>query len=112
MVFHLIDIPAAANAENEPPTGQPVQAGDGFRQIERIMLRHQADAGAYFKRLGHGGGEAQAHELVIGMIILLRHLAAAWKRRFAADRDMGVFAGEQRFITALFQLRGKLRKLN
>ena len=108
VVLHLVDVPAAADAENKPPARQAIDTGHGFRQIERIMLRHQADAGANSERLGHGGGEGEADERIVGMIILLRHLAAARKRCFAACRNMGVLARQQRFETALFEFDGKL----
>ena len=43
MVFHLVDVPAAANRENEASVGQAVEACHGLGSHDRIALRHQCD---------------------------------------------------------------------
>src|SRR5205814_9818218 len=45
MVFHLLDIPAAADPEDEAPTRELVEAGDAFGGDDRIAFRDEAKAG-------------------------------------------------------------------
>ena len=108
VIFHLLGIPAAADAEHKSPARQLVQARHAFGGDDRIALRHQADAGAELERFGRRGGEGQRDERVVGVAIAFRKLAAARKGRAAAGGDVGVLADEQGFKTAILQRLGQL----
>jgi hypothetical protein len=103
VVFHFLDVPAAADAEHETAARQLVEAGDAFRGDDRIALGNEADAGAEDQLPGHCRGEGQRDKRVVRMGITLRQLAAARKRALAACRDVGVLGHEQRFEAAIFE---------
>ena len=105
VVLHLLDVPAAADGEDEAAARELVEAGDRFRGDDRVALRHQADAGAELERFGRRGGERQRDERIVRVRIALRQLAAAGERRTAAGRDMRVLADEQRFEAARLRAR-------
>ena len=81
VVFHLLDVPAAADAEHEAAAGELVEAGDLLRGDDRVALRDQADAGAEPQLFRHRGGEGQRDERVVRMGVALRQFAAARERR-------------------------------
>src|SRR6185312_13157847 len=103
VVFHLLDVPAAADAKDEPPARQPVEAGDAFRGDDRVALGNEADAGAEHQLLGRRCREAQRDERVVRVRIALGQLAAAAERRLAAGRDVGVLGDVERVEAAIFE---------
>jgi hypothetical protein len=109
VVFHFLDVPAAADAEHEAAARQLVEAGDTFRGDDRIALGNEADAGAENQLAGRRCGEGQRDKRVVGVGVALRQVTAARERALAAHRDVGVLGHEQRFETALFE---RLRQLD
>src|SRR5438270_8133707 len=103
VVLHLLDIPAAADPEDEAAARQLIEAGDAFRRDDRIALGNECDAGAEHQLSGRRCGEGQRDERIMRMGVALRQFAAARERRLAADRDMGVLGDEQRFKAAVLQ---------
>jgi hypothetical protein len=103
VVFHLLDVPAAADAELETPARQLVEAGDLLRGDDRVPLGNEADAGAEPQVFGDSRGKGQRDERVMRVRIALRQFAAARGRRAPADRDVGVLGYEQRLEPALFK---------
>ena len=45
VVLHLLAVPTRADAEQEAPARQPVDARDLLRRDDRVALDHEADAG-------------------------------------------------------------------
>ena len=103
VIFHLVDIPAAADAEDEAAVRQHVEAGDGLGGDDGIMLRHQADAGADQQLLGRSRGEGQRHEGIVGVRIALGQFTAAGKGRAPAHGYVRVLGHEQRIEAALLE---------
>ena len=103
VILHLVGVPAGADAEDEAAARKLVERGDGLGRDDRIVLRHQADAGAEQKLLGRRRREGQSHERIVGMRIALGQLAAAGERRAPAERDVGVLGHEQRIETAILE---------
>ena len=42
VILHLLDVPTAADAEDEAAAGELVEAGDRFRGDDRVALRDEA----------------------------------------------------------------------
>ncbi len=112
VVFHFLDVPAAADPEDDAAAGELVEAGDAFRGNDRIALGDQADAGAEQQLLGRRRGEGQRDERVVGVGIAPGQLAAAGKRALPADRDVRVLRHEQRFKAALLERGGQFADVN
>src|SRR5262249_59215639 len=89
VMSHLLDVPAAADAELEAPGGEEVEARDLLGRGDRVALDDQADAGPDPELLGGRGGRHEGHERVEGVRGLLRERAAAREGRAPAPRDMG-----------------------
>ena len=112
VVFHLLDIPAAADAKDKPPTRQLVEASDAFRGDDRVALGNEADAGAKDQLFRRRRGKAERDKRVMGMRIALRQFAAGAKRRLAAGWDMRVLGHVERCKAALFEGAGELRNVD
>src|SRR5579862_3284461 len=108
VVFHLLDIPAAADAEDDAAARQLVEAGHRFRGDDRVALGNETDPGAEQQLAGRRRGERQRDERVVGVGVALRQLATAGKRALAAQRDVGVLRYEQRLKPARFERRRQL----
>ncbi len=108
MVLHLVDVPAAADAEDEAAVRELVEAGDRLGGDDRLVLRHQADAGADLELLRRRGGKGQRHERVVRVGVAFGQLAAAGEGRLPAERNMGVFGHVKRAEAAILQ---RLRQL-
>src|SRR5579859_6568649 len=96
VVRHLLDVPAAADRKFEAATRELIEAGDGFRGDDRVVLRHQTDAGPDAKRARRRRREGERDEGIVSVLVAFRQLAAAWERRAAAYRDMRVLADKER----------------
>src|SRR5829696_3057457 len=108
VVFHLFDIPPAADGKQKAAIRELVEARDRLRGDDRITLRHKCDAGADLERSRRGGGKGECDKGVVCVHVPPGQLAAAWKRRAPAHRDVRVLADEQRLESALFQCPRKL----
>ena len=60
----LLALPADPDAEVDPPARQPVEVGDLLGRVQRVALRHQADAGAEADRGRQRGQHAERGERV------------------------------------------------
>src|SRR5579884_1704333 len=112
VVFHFLDVPAAADAEDEAPARQPVEAGDAFRGDDRVALGNETDAGAEHELLRRRGGKGQRDERVVGVRVAFRQFAAAGKRGAPADRNVGVFRHIERPEPALLEGAGEFGDVN
>jgi hypothetical protein len=50
VIFHLLGIPASANAKDETTSGDSIKTGDGLSCDNWIALRHERDPSAETKR--------------------------------------------------------------
>jgi hypothetical protein len=75
VVFHLLDVPAAADSELEAPARQTVEAGDLLGGDDRVALGNEADADAEAQFLRDRSGERQCDERVVRVGIARRQLA-------------------------------------
>ena len=107
VVFHLLDIPAAAEPEDEAPAREPVEAGHGLGGHDGVPLRQQADAGAEGQLLGRGCCESERHEGVMGVRIALLQRAAGREGRAPAGGDVGVLGHEERLETPVLKGAGE-----
>src|SRR5437762_2025506 len=103
VIFHLLDIPAAADTEDKAPARQLIEAGDTFGGDGRVALGYEAIGGAEQQLFGRRRREGQRDERIVRMRIALRQFAAARKRALAAGRNVGVLGHKQRFEAALFE---------
>ena len=103
VILHLVLVPAAADAEQKAASRHLVERGDRLRQLHRVALDHQTDAGAELERGGRGGRGAQAHERVHRVVILLRQLAAGREGGLARQRDVRVLGRPDRLKAARLQ---------
>ena len=101
VVLHLLAVPTRADAEQEAPAGQSVDARDLLRRDDRVALDHEADAGREQQALGGGGRRRERDERVVRVAVLRRQLAAARVGRGAVHRDVRVLGEEQRLEAAL-----------
>ena len=99
-----------------PPTpnsnaaaGDEVERGDLLGRDDRVALDDQADAGTDPQPLGRLRDGGKRHERVERVPVLLRQAAAAWVRRVAADRDVGVLGEQQRLEAGVLRGAAKLR---
>src|SRR5205814_2813005 len=89
VVFHLLGVPAAADAEEEAPAREEVEARDLLGQGDRIVLDDQADARADLERAGYRGRGGERDEGVERVRVLARELGPAGKGRAPASRTGG-----------------------
>src|SRR5256885_12146893 len=101
VVSHLLGVPAAAEAEEEAPAREDVEARDLLGQGDRIVLDAQADARADLERAGRRGRGGERDEGVERVRVLARELGPAGKGRAPARRNVGVLGDEQRLEAAL-----------
>jgi hypothetical protein len=112
VIFHLVGIPTAADAEQKAAVRHLVERGDKFRRLDRVALLHQAHPGSEFEP-GHGdrsGG--QRHKRVHRVVIAFWQFPAARKRGLARGRDVRVLGRPDRFEAALLQRRGEVDRGN
>ena len=112
VIAHLLEVPAGADAEQEPPAREAVERGDLLRRADRIALDQQADRGADpdpLRRVGHRG---ESHERVVDPPVLARQLPARRVGRLAARRDVGVLGDEDRLEAALLRHPGERGRLD
>lgn len=103
MVRGLLDVPAEAQAEREPAAGEMVEGGDLLRQVDRVVLGDQRDAGAEREVFRDRGGLAEGDERVEGAAVLGRKFAARRVRGVPGHRDVGVFGQIEPGESALFE---------
>ena len=103
MVLHLVLVPAAADAEDEPAVRQLVEGRHLLRRLDRVALHDQADTRAQLQRRRHRRDGGQCHERVHHVVILLRQVAAAAEGRLAGQRDVRVLRHPERFEPPLLQ---------
>ncbi len=72
MVRHLLAVPAAADAEDEPAVRDLVDTRDLLGSVDRIALDEKADAGGDANRLARQGGDRQRDERIHRVPVLLR----------------------------------------
>src|SRR5207249_2548322 len=100
VVLHLLGVPPAADAEEDAPAREEVQAGDLLGGGDRVALDEQADPRADLERGGHGGRCRQRDEQVVRAPVLLRQGRAAGPRASPRDRDVGVLREPERLEAA------------
>src|SRR6056297_605328 len=61
---HLLLVPAVADAEQEPPARQRIDAGDLLGRVDGVALSDEADAGGDVERAGDRCAGAERHERV------------------------------------------------
>src|SRR5688500_12287491 len=74
MIFHLFDIPPAADAEDEATVREPIKSGHLFGSDYRVALNNQADARRHFKTLCRKSSSRQGDKRVVSVPILLRQV--------------------------------------
>ena len=96
VVAHLLDVPAGADAEQDPPAGEPVDARDLLRGHDRVALDDQADARADVDPLGRARPPRSARRT--GRRCASTRAAARHRRvrSLARRRDVGVLGEEER----------------
>ena len=107
VIFHLLGIPASANAKDEATSGGSIKTGDGLSCDNWIALRHERDPSSE-TRVRVARQRMLAQRRVVRVRVALGQLAAAWERGAPADRNVGVFTHEQRIKLARFELASKL----
>jgi hypothetical protein len=108
VIRHLLDVPARADAEQEPTARDLIDRRDLLSGDDRVALDDEADAGSDPQPLCRGRGRGGRDERVERVPVLGRQLAAGGIRRRAARRDVGVLGEEQRLETALLRHPGEL----
>ena len=115
VVAHLLHVPAVADAEDEPPARDHVEAGHLLRKPQRIPLGHERDAGGQLDRLrgpGHGG---ESHELVVAPPVLLGQRGCALPATpggLTARRDVAVLREPDRLEASGLSLHPQLHGLD
>src|SRR5881296_125854 len=84
VILHLLRIPAAADAEDEPAAGKHVETGHLFCSDDRVTLDNETDAGGNTKFLGRHRRRGQSQKQIVRVPIFLREIAAARVRAAAA----------------------------
>ena len=112
VVLHLLGVPAAADAEDQPAVGQLVHGRHFVGHRDRVALDHQTDAAADLDRVGHRGRGGQRDEQVVRMPVFLGQVAAARKRALAAGRNVSVFREPDRLEAARLALLGERVRSN
>jgi hypothetical protein len=92
VIFHLLDVPAAADAKNEPSSRQSVETGNALSRYDRVALRDQADAGADQQLFRLGRGKRERDERIVEMRVALSSMdiAAGRESSSPAGRDVCV----------------------
>src|SRR6185437_8726633 len=96
VVGHLLGVPPRADPEQESPVGHLIYARDRLGQVDRIMLRHQADRGPYLELGGHRRRGGQRDKRVGEFLVELRQFAAHRERSLAAGGYMRMLTVPQR----------------
>ncbi len=109
MVLHLFQVPAAADAEQEPAAGDEVDAGHLLGQSDGVALDHQTYPRPDAQAFRGGGCWAQGDEGVQGLGVVPRQLSPAGPRGAPAGGDVGVLREEERFEAALLHGPGQFR---
>src|SRR6266849_3676749 len=79
VVGHLLGVPAGADAEEEPPARDLVEARDLLGGLDRIALHDEAHARGDPQPDGGRGGGGERHEGIHHVVVLLRQLTALRK---------------------------------
>jgi len=101
-----------ADTEKKAPLGYLVDAGDGLGGLDRVALRHQADAGADLEPRGDGGSRTQHDEWVHDVVVSLRQVAALRPGRGARQGDVAVLGQPERLEAAILQRPRQLGRRN
>ena len=113
VALHLLLVPAVADAEHHAAAGEPVERGDLLGQRDRIVLRHQRDAGA---EPDPAGARRRRGERDIGieraLVLLGQHCVAGGRRRAPRGRDVRVLGDEERGEAARLGLDGELDRIH
>jgi hypothetical protein len=88
VVGHLLAVPAAAYAEQEPAAGDDVEARRLLGGVDRIPLDQKADAGADQQLLRSESRGGERDEWIHRVHVHPRQLAARRIRALPAHRDM------------------------
>ncbi len=72
VVLVFLDVPAVADAEDEPPAGDHVERRHLLGRPDRITLGQQADAGTDLERGGRGRHSRKRDELIVGPPVVVR----------------------------------------
>src|SRR5438094_4462336 len=100
VVLHLLGVPPAADAEEDAPAREEVEARDLLGGGDRVALDEETDPRADLERGGHGGRRRQRDEQVVRVPVLLRQRRPARPRAPPRDRDVGVLREPERFEAA------------
>ena len=87
---------------------EQVEACDFFCKLNRGALDNQANASHDFQGLGRRGVCGEADKGINDIVVALGQFAAAWPRRLAVERDVGVFRRLERLEAMFLQRRAKL----
>src|SRR5207237_3951082 len=72
VILHLVLVPAAADTEQETAARHLVQGSDSLRQLDRVALNREADAGIEYSLLNITRQNAKTDSLVQGAESWLR----------------------------------------
>ena len=108
MIFDLLGIPAAANAEQKAAVRDLVERGDELGSLNRVALDYQAHPGAELEALRDRRRDAQRHKRVHHLVITLRQFAAAWRRGSPRHRDVRMLRDPQRLEATLLESQCEL----
>src|SRR5207253_7131762 len=100
VVLHLLGVPPAADAEEDAPAREEVEARDLLGGGDRVALDEQADPRADLEGGGHGGRRRQGHERVVRVPVLLRQRRTAGPWAPPRGRAAGVLRAAERLEAA------------
>ena len=86
VVFHLLGVPAAADAEQHAAVAEAVRGGDLLGGMDGVALHDQADAGAELDGLGDDGRCSNGKERIVGVVVPLRQLGTAGRSSARSSR--------------------------
>src|SRR5208282_4386687 len=112
VIFHLLDVPSAADSEHDAPAGDHVERSDFLCQRDRIALDNEAYARAQLQLLGNRRNGAERDEWIMRMPVLLRQISTAREGRLSRSGNMGVLGKPQRLEVTLLGLEPEFDRLN
>src|SRR6266852_580686 len=108
VIGHLLQVPAAAHAEQKASARQVIQRGHLFGGGDRIALDHQAHPRAKAELAGHRGRGGQSQKRVKHVRVLAWELCTAGPRGAPLSRDVRVLWYPQRLESLVFGGAGQV----
>src|SRR5262249_6952680 len=99
--LHFLGVPAAADAEEEPPAREHVERRDLLRGGDRVALDEEADAAPDLEPRGDGGRGRERDEEVVRVPVLPGQDRPPGPRARPRDGDGRVRGQAQRLVAAL-----------